>query len=195
MYDIPTSIQVDGEEYTIRNRGDYRVILDCFAALEDSELNEQERLWACLIIFLEDCNDIEDVAQLDNIPEIVNQMYLFFNCGTESGVGKKVNHKLIDWDKDSQLICSAVNKVANKEIRLEPYIHWWTFMGYYTAIGESPLSTIISIRDKMLSGKKLEKYEKEFRRDNPQFFVWNSSTVAQTEADKLAKELWNSESV
>ena len=195
MYDIPISIQVDGNEYAIRNRGDYRVILDCFAALEDPELDSQERLWAGLIIFLEDCNTIDDVLELDNIPEIINQMYLFFNCGTESGVGKKVNHKLIDWDKDSQLICSAVNKVANKEIRLEPYIHWWTFMGYYAAIGESPLSTIISIRDKITKGKKLEKHEKEFKRDNPQFFVWNSSTIEQNEADKLARELWNSESV
>ena len=195
MYDIPTSIQVDGEEFKIRNRGDFRVILDCFAALEDPELSEQERLWSGIIIFLEDINSIEDIAKIENIPEVINQMYLFFNCGTESGLGKKVNHKLIDWDKDSQLICSAVNKVANTEIRLEPYIHWWTFMGYYTAIGESLLSTIISIRDKMLKGKKLEKHEREFKRENPQFFVWNSSTIEQNENDQLAKELWNSESV
>ena len=195
MYSIPTSIQVDGEEFKIRNRGDFRVILDCFAALEDPELSEQERLWSGIIIFLEDIDSIEDIAKIENIPELINQMYLFFNCGTESGLGKKVNHKLIDWDKDSQLICSAVNKVANTEIRLEPYIHWWTFMGYYTAIGESLLSTIISIRDKMLKGKKLEKHEREFKRENPQFFVWNSSTIEQNENDQLAKELWNSESV
>ena len=64
-------------------------------------------------------------------------------------------------------------------------------MGYYSAIGNCPLTTIISIRDKMIRNQKLEKYEKEFRRNNPQYFVWNSRTIEQQEADKLARELWN----
>jgi len=191
MYEIPTSITIDGRIFQIRNNGDYRVILDCFKALEDEELEASERLLASLIIFYEDFNSIEDVYNIDDLSKLVSEMFKFFNCGNES-MGTKVNHSIIDWEQDSQLVCSAINKVANKEIRSEKYIHWWTFMGYYIAIGDSPLSTILGIRNKILSNKKLEKYEQQFRRNNPQYFVWNSRSMQEKEADKIAKEIWNS---
>ena len=190
MYSIPTSVDIDGKEYKIRNNGDYRMVLDCFSALNDTELNTEERLFASLIIFYEDMDEYS--MESLNLEVAVNKMFDFFNCGSTDQNAKKVPYKLLDWDKDSQLICSAVNKVANTEIRLVPYMHWWTFMGYYSAIGECLLSTILTIRDKIMKGKKLEKYEREFRRDNPQYFVWNSKTLEQEEADKLIAEMWNS---
>lgn len=194
MYEIPTTIDVDGTEFHIRNDGDYRMVLDCFAALQDAELNKQERLFASLIIFYENLNDITDILNLSEsqLESAVLKMYKFFNCNQEQGVGQRRNYKLIDWEQDSQLICSAINQVANTEIRAVPYTHWWTFMGYYSAVGESLFSTVVRIRDKILRGKKLEKFEKEFRRDNPEYFVWNATTVEDEEADKLLKELWNS---
>lgn len=190
MYTIPTSITIEGKKYKIRNNGDYRVILDCFRALGDIELTAQERLLAALIIFYEDFNAIDDINN-DIINSLVTEMYNFFNCGSNT-VGTQTNKKLIDWEQDEQLICSAVNNVCNKEIRLEPYIHWWTFMGYFTAVGESPISTIIHIRDKILSGKRLEKAEREYRSNNPQYFVWNNKTIEDSEAEKLVREIWNS---
>jgi hypothetical protein len=66
-------------------------------------------------------------------------------------------------------------------------------MGYFSAIGESPLSTVVGIRSKIAKGKKLEKYEQEFRHDNPQYFVWDSRTLQQREEDALLNELWNKE--
>lgn len=190
MYSIPTSVDIDGKEYKIRNNGDYRMVLDCFSALNDTELNTEERLFASLVIFYEDMDEYS--MESLNLEVAVNKMFDFFNCGSIDQNAKKVPYKLLDWDKDSQLICSAVNKVANTEIRLVPYMHWWTFMGYYSAVGECLLSTILTIRDKIMKGKKLEKYEREFRRDNPQYFVWNSKTLEQEEADKLIAEMWNS---
>lgn len=190
MYEIPTSIEVDGRIYKIRNDGDYRVILDCFQALGDIELTAQERLLAVLIIFYQDFSTIEDLNNENNLDALVKEMYKFFNCGLDT-VGTQSNRKLIDWEQDAQLIASAVNSVAGKEVRAEPYIHWWTFMGYFTAIGESPISTIIHIRDKMIRGKKLEKHEREYKNANPQYFVWNSKTVEENEADKLVRDLWN----
>ena len=43
----------------------------------------------------------------------------------------------------------------------------------------------------MMRGKKLEKYEQEFRRNNPEYFVWNTDSVADEEAEELFKQLWN----
>ena len=192
MYEIPISVKLNDKEYRIRNNGDYRVVLDCFAALQDVDLTEQERIFASLIIFYQDLNSIEEILVRDDIPDLVIEMYKFFNCGEEDTLGTKVPHKLLDWEQDSQLICGAINKVANTEIRSTPYIHWWTFMGYFSAIGQSLFSTVVNIREKLLTGKKLEKHEREFKRDNPKYFVWNSKSVSDAEADRLVQELWNS---
>lgn len=194
MYAIPTSVDIDGREFKIRNNGDYRMVLDCFSALNDLELNTEERLFASLIIFYEDLNDLEDIQQFDgdSLSTAVNKMFEFFNCGSDGQNAKKTPYKLVDWETDSQMICSAVNKVAGTEIRSVPYMHWWTFMGYYSAIGECPLATVIHIRDKIMKGTKLEKQEREFRRDNPQYFIWNSMTLEQQEAEDMIKQLWNS---
>ena len=190
MYEIPTTITVGSTEYQIRNKGDYRMVLDCFSALQDASLNSNERLFCSLIIFYEDINCIADINKFEDLEEAATKMFDFFNCGRSQSIGKKMNHKLIDWEQDSQIICSAINKVANKEVRAEPYIHWWTFMGYYSAVGESLLSTIVSIRDKIVRGKKLEKYERTFRQENPEYFVWNTNNI-DDEAEELFNELWN----
>jgi hypothetical protein len=168
------------------------MVLDCFSALQDASLNSNERLFCSLIIFYEDINCIADINKFEDLEEAATKMFDFFNCGRSQSIGKKMNHKLIDWEQDSQIICSAINKVANKEVRAEPYIHWWTFMGYYSAVGESLLSTIVSIRDKIVRGKKLEKHECIFRQENPEYFVWNTNNIDE-EAEELFNELWNKE--
>jgi len=117
---------------------------------------------------------------------------LVLNCGDDTGVGANKHRKLIDWQGDQQLIASAVNKVANTEIRTLEYLHWWTFMGYYLAIGESPLATIVGIRNKIMEGKKLEKHEQKFRSDNPQYFIWDNKSLADKEAEEEIMSLWNS---
>ena len=191
MYELPTVIKVNETSLAIRNRGDYRMVLDCFNALNDVSLSKQERILTCLAIFLDDVHKIEVVYQLKNLEEVSKEMMLFFKCGQPDN-GKKLKYRLIDWDKDSSMICSAINNVSGKEIRTEPYIHWWTFMGYYMAIGESPLSMVVSIRSKQSKGEKLEKYEKKFVQDNPQYFNWDRRCVEDIEFEKEIMDMWNS---
>lgn len=187
MYELPTSITLDGEEWKIRNDGDFRVILDCFEALNDIELSTTEKVFASLIIFLEDLNSIEDVNRLPDVKLAYTEMVKFFNCGQEETKSK--SYKLIDWKKDSTLIISAINKVAGKEIRAD-YVHWWTFMGYYVAIGECPLSTIVGIRFKKIKGERLEKWEQKFVRENPQYFINSTKTAEQIQAEDWVKQQW-----
>lgn len=192
MFAIPTSVQIGEQSLAIRNKGDYRMVLDCFSALNDIDLDKPERICSALIIFYEDINCLEDIAEFPDIEHLIQKMFWFFNCGDDRGVGAIKHYKLIDWDGDSQLIASAVNKVANTEVRALEYLHWWTFMGYYLAIGESPLATVVSIRNKIAEGKKLEKYESKFRNDNPQYFIWDSKSIEDKEAEDAVMSLWNS---
>lgn len=194
MYDLPTSIEVHGRHLNIRNRGDFRMVLDCFEALNDAEISQDERIFASLIIFYEDLSEIEDIYEVigkEHIEEAVKKMFDFFNCNQEQ-VGYKSNRVLVNWDKDEQLIIAGVNKVAGKEVRAEEYLHWFTFIGYYISIGEGVLSTVVGIRDKIARGKKLEKYEKQFRSENPSYFNWKSKSIEDIEAENEIRKMWNS---
>lgn len=191
MYELPTSITIEDRQYQITNNGDYRVILDCFSALSDNELSEDEQVLASLLIFY---NEFADLDDLPDDPELRNQliteMCKFFNCGQED-IGASTSQKVIDWESDSTIVAAAINNVAHTEIRSIPYCHWWTFMGYYLSVGESVLSTVVSIRDKLNRGKELEKWEKEFKANNPQYFNWKKKSKEQLDLDEYVKNLWN----
>lgn len=194
MYELPTTVSINEQVYTIRNKGDYRMVLDCFKVLNDLELSEDERIIALILIFYEDFNSVEEVyfCNEDILSKLVNEAFFFFNCG-QKHASAETQHKTIDWEEDAQLISSAVNKVAGREIRAESYLHWWTFMGYFNAVGESALATVVGIRSKIAKGKKLEKYESDFKKDNPQYFNWDMRTLKQREEDELLNQLWNKE--
>ena len=191
MYEIPTTITIDDTVYAIRCKGDYRMVLDCFSCLGDTELDEQERVIATLIIFYEQFDDVEDLLSVDRdtIEKLTKEMYNFFECHEHPM--HSMPYKLLDWEHDSQLICSAVNKVAHTEVRSVKYLHWWTFLGYYAEVGDSVLSTVVGIRNKIKKGKKLEKFEREFQHNNPHYFIWDSRTPEQKQEDDDIMSVWN----
>ena len=88
----------------------------------------------------------------------------FIDCGQKDD--GKPSPKTIDWEQDAGLIIPAINNVAKKEIRAIKYMHWWTFVAYFTEIKEGTLSNVLSIRQKKQKGKPLEKWEKEFYKEN-----------------------------
>lgn len=184
MYDLPTQVEIGGKAYNIRKKADYRVIMDIFAALGDTEISEAERVISALMIFYEDLNSVEDITAFGNLAEAEEKMASFISMGE---VGYKADCKLIDWVQDEKLIVSAVNNVARTEIRALPYLHWWTFTAYYMAVGECTLSMIVGIRYKIAHHKKLEAYERDFRRRNPHYFEWDND---RKEARRLLEQIW-----
>lgn len=191
MYSLQTSVQIGQALFKITQNGDFRMVLDCFKVLNDRDLSPIEQVYACLMIFYEDINSLEDIGQYMNIIEQLQvEMLKFFNGGEEEDTTKSANYKLIDWEKDSNLICSAVNNVAKTEVRALEYLHWWTFLGYYMAIGECSFSTIVGIRSKIAKGKKLEDYEKRFKAENPEYFNIDMRSIEQQEADDYFREMW-----
>ena len=193
MFDLPTTVTIKDREFGIRDDGDYRMVLDVFSALQDIDIPKKERVITAIVIFYDGFsldNVFEKVESSEIMEELATKMFDFISCG-QTNMGNKTNHKLIDWEQDEQLIASAINNVANMEIRTVDYMHWWTFMGHYISVGESVLSTVVQIRSKLVEGKKLEKHEQEFRKKNPEYFIWNRQTVEDREADALIKEIWN----
>ena len=191
MYRLPTKVTINDLEFNIRERGDFRMVLDCFKALQDEELSEDYRVLASLLIFYNELNDVEDLREYeDQLGELVKEMYRFINGGEDNTPGAERDVTLVDWEQDSQIVCAAVNNVANQEIRSVEYLHWWTFLGYYMSVGQSVLSTVVSIRDKIAHHKKLEDWEKEFKKNNPKYFVWRQ-TAQEQDLNNLVRDIWN----
>ena len=72
------------------------------------------------------------------------------------------------------------------EVRTVPYMHWWTFLGYYMAIDREDLyGTVLTIRHKKATGKKLEKYEKEFLTANRELCSLEYKDDRKTPEDQI----------
>ena len=176
---LPKSLNVNGIDRAIRS--DFRVALLIFQAFNDQELSEQEKAWVML-----DCLYVD----LENIPpedyqSAHDQAVWFLDGGIQEGETKyRASKKVLDWEQDEQIIFSAVNKVAGKETRAVDYMHWWTFLGYFNEIGEGLLSTVINIRQKKNKGKRLEKHEQEFYRENKTLIDIKTRLTPEEQAEK-----------
>lgn len=163
-WDFPTSLNVGGVDYEIRT--DYRVVLDLFAALSDPELTDLDEQMTSYMqsqvimqIMFPDCDNIPH----EHWQEALNKVLEFIDMGITEDSKKP---KTMDWEQDAPILIPAINRVLNCEIRAQKYIHWWTFLGAYMEIGESLFSNVIHIRQKKATGKKLEKWEQDFYKEN-----------------------------
>ena len=161
MWSLPTFVEIDGKEYEIRNKCDYRVILDVISALNDKDLDIEYRIECALFIFYEDLTGLKDVQTA------TKEMMKIINLGEEV-IEEKNRPKLMDWEHDFSQIAPPVSRVLGYSVRdAKKYTHWYDFIGAYMEIGcECAFSNIVSIRKKMSSGKKLEKWEQEFYNEN-----------------------------
>ena len=177
MWELPTTIKINDKLYEIRNKGDYRVVLDVIKCLNDNELEDTEKIYCSLFIFFNK-ETLYELTQ-DELKIALEEMYKFIQYGDDGEFGSIRKGKVMDWEQDFNMIISATNRVAGKELRAEEYIHWWTFLAYFGEIGECTFSTVVGIRDKIVRGKRLEKYEEEFKRNNPQYFIWKKDIEKQ----------------
>lgn len=173
---LPKSLEVNGIEYKIRS--DFRVALLIFEAFNDVELNNIEKAQICIECLYEE------------IPEDTENAYkkaVWFLDGGDTPKSEPLRRKTFDWKQDESLIFSAVNKSAGFETRSAEYLHWWTFLGYFSEIGDGLFSQVVNIRTKKAKGKKLEKWENEFYRTHKEMVDIKQvySAEEQAEIDRL----------
>lgn len=155
---LPTSLEVNGKSYEIRS--DYRNILQIIAAYEDEELKDREKVLVCLRRMYVNF----DAIPSDDYGAAYDAATGFIECHMRAD---RPGPKVVNWEKDTQLIFAAVNKVAGKEVRAVEYMHWWTFLGYFQSIDRDDLwGFVLTIRQKKAKGRSLEKHETEFYNAN-----------------------------
>ena len=176
IYDLPTTVEFGGQEWKIRT--DYRDVLNVLTAFEDVELTDEEKAYVCLYNIYEDFERIPK----ELIQQAFDKAVEFIDRGQHDKI--KQQRKTMDWVQDAPILFPAVNHVAGYEVRSVEYLHWWTFMGYFMEIKDSTYSTVLSLRQKKAKGKKLEKYEQEFWRENREMCEIKQR---ETEEDRKAK--------
>lgn len=155
LWELPKSAVIGNKEYGIRT--DFREILQIIEGLNNPDVPEWIRWHIAIGSFF------AEKIPAEHSREAMDFLAKFISYQEQES---KPGPILMDWDQDAKEIVADVNKVAGKEIRALDYLHWWTFLSYFHAIGEGQFSTIVAIRDKLRKGKQLEKWEKEFYRDN-----------------------------
>lgn len=182
---LPTKLNIGGKDWDIRT--DFRVVLDVISALTDPDLENDEKWLACLMIMFVDFDKLPP----SDYGEACEQVKTFIDMGADKkDENGPVHPRVMDWEHDAQMIIPAVNRVMNKEIRAEAYMHWWTFLSAYMEIGECTYSHVLNIRTKKAKGKKLEKWEQEFLRNNKDLITLETKkSQDEIEEEKLIKEL------
>lgn len=156
QWSLPSKTVIGGKSYGFH--GDFRDILEIFGYFSDPDMPDHLKWEIALALFYEE--QIPPEHQL----EAIEYLCRFLAGGRQEE--ERPGPKLLDWEQDAQMIVADVNRAAGQEIRALPFLHWWTFLSWFHAIGEGQLSTVVSIRSKLAKGKKLESWERDFYREN-----------------------------
>lgn len=154
LWSLPTALTVGGQEVPIR--ADFRQVLTVLQALEDEDLPLFARWRKALRLFY-----CDPIAPPDR-QEAMEQLCGFISCYQTPKPGPR----LMSWSHDAHLIAAQVNQVAGREVRQEQFLHWWTFLGYFHAIGPGPFAQVVAIREKLRTGKPLDQDEQRFYSSN-----------------------------
>ena len=139
-------------------RTDFRVILEIFVMLDDPDLTDADKTEALLRMFY--------VNQPPDAEEAI-QAFTDFVDPRHGSQGKKSSGRLIDWTQDFDLMVAPINHILGFECRAAEYLHWRTFLSAYLEIPpESVFARVLRIREKLRTGKKLEKNERSWYHKN-----------------------------
>ena len=156
-FDLPKSVEVGENTYQIRT--DFRTILEIFVMLDDPDLSDADKTEALLRMFY--VNRLEEpTAALQAFTDFVDPRQAAKTPATHST-------RLIDWSQDFDLMVAPINHILGFECRAADYLHWRTFLAAYLEIPpESVFARVLRIREKLRTGKKLEKYERTWYSKN-----------------------------
>lgn len=165
-WDLPISVKIGENFYNIRDKCNFKVILDCLEAIKDDTLSDRDRALCALYIFYEDFVKISELSE-NEINEAVQQMYSIIDGDNKtSEKSKNTSKPIVDFNKDFPLIASALLPILGYDIRSASYLHWWTFLGAFREIKDGVYKVVLQIRTKQSKGIKLEKEERQFYTEN-----------------------------
>ena len=156
IFFLPVTVPIGFVNYEVRT--DFRVILEIFVMLDDPDLTDADKTEALLRMFyIERPSNTE--AAIKAFSEFVDPRGSFNS--------KKSSSRLVDWSQDFPLMVAPINRILGTECRALPELHWHSFLAAYLEIpSESVFARVLRIREKLRTGKKIEKSERAWYRRN-----------------------------
>lgn len=178
-WSLPTRAVIEDRVYQIHS--DYRDVLELLRWLDGSaapELDPGERWYVAMRLFYPDFGAMprQDWAA-------ATQFLLEFLAAGRPEPDRR-GPRLLDWQQDAPLIAAGIRQATGQEVRALPYLHWWSFLSAFDAIGEGAFATVVAIRDKLRRGKKLEPWELDFYRTHRAAVDLRPAPDADDEAEK-----------
>lgn len=152
--------------------------MDIFSAMNDPGLDTDGKAIALLTILYPEHDQIPQ----QDIPEAISKACEFLDCGQQEKEWPRP--RLLDWEQDAALIVPAVNAVSGRDIRLDPNLHWWTFFGMFMSVEGGLFGSVLRVRQKKAKGKKLDKWEEEFYRENKNLVDLKTRETSEVRAEK-----------
>ena len=181
---LPDRLEVGGKLYGIN--ADVKNIFRIIDAMNDERLTDISKLLVFISRFYtEEIPSEYRMEAYEKAREFID--------GGRSMMGTRVESvRLVDFEQDELLLFAALNSAAKTEIRALPFVHWWTFLGYYISLPpDSLFAQIVTIRSKKAKGRKLEKWEHDFYNANKEMIDLKRKYTPQQqeEIDRINKLL------
>ena len=139
---LPMQAELGGVRYAIRS--DYRDVLELLRWLNgqaDPALDQSERWYVAMRLFYPEFAALPQPLW----PDATQFLTEFLAAGRREQ--PRPGPALMDWQQDAPLIAAGISKAAGQDVRTLPYLHWWSFLAWFDAIGEGSFATVVAIRD------------------------------------------------
>ena len=171
--------ELGGVRYAIRS--DYRDVLELLRWLNgqaDPALDQSERWYVAMRLFYPEFAALPQPLW----PDATQFLTEFLAAGRREQ--PRPGPALMDWQQDAPLIAAGISKAAGQDVRTLPYLHWWSFLAWFDAIGEGSFATVVAIRDKLRRGKRLENWELDYYRTHRAVVELRGVESAEEQAEK-----------
>lgn len=181
--EYPEYAEINGKTYKINTN--YQTGIDCFRAIESTEITDYERPYAIIgLLFGEDTYfDFEDMQIA------MEKAIKFLCCGKENNANSN-QKKLMDFDYDKGKIIASF--ISDYQIDLDKveYMHWWKFCDLIAGLTEkSILSRVIDLRNTNLSDYKDAKQREKIRKEMQKVALPQPKVEYTEEQKELLKKL------
>ena len=176
---LPMQAELGGVRYAIRS--DYRDVLELLRWLNgqaDPALDQSERWYVAMRLFYPEFAALPQPLW----PDATQFLTEFLAAGRREQ--PRPGPALMDWQQDAPLIAAGISKAAGQDVRTLPYLHWWSFLAWFDAIGEGSFATVVAIRDKLRRGKRLENWELDYYRTHRAVVELRGVESAEEQAEK-----------
>lgn len=140
---------------------DFRIGIQIFQVLNDSELTEIEQIYkACELLF--DADGVEQFPDMHTMQEGIQ--WFLSGWYTDNPVNSsKKDRKDVDYDIDQWRIFSAFLTQFGINLN-ETDMHFWVFMGLLSTLEECAFTRIVDIRTKKIDPKMKPSDKEELRK-------------------------------